>query len=57
MPRGGVLVIPLQEIKKCVGNDPDAFYKNTIDIFIEFIDDSVLLKYKEFRVNITEYRL
>lgn len=57
VPRGGVLVIPLQEIKKCVGNDPDAFNKNTIDIFIEYNDGGILLKYKEFHMSVSEFMI
>lgn len=57
VPRGGVLIIPLQEIKACVSNDPNAFNKNTIDVFIDFVEDNVLLKYKDYQASITEYRL
>jgi len=55
VPRGGVLLIPLPAIKQCVSNDPGAFSKNTIDIFVKYADDKVMIIYKEFSIDVTSY--
>lgn len=57
VPRGGVLVIPLPTIKQCVSNDASAFSKNTIDIFVQYTDDKVIVAYKEFNIEVTQYLL
>lgn len=56
MPRDGILLIPFSEIKKAI-NDPDAFDRNTIDIFIAFEDDSIKLRYKNSEIDVTTYRI
>lgn len=43
IPRGGVLFIPFNEIKKAI-NDPSAFEKNTIDIFFAFVEKQSAFK-------------
>lgn len=56
MPRGGILLIPFSEIKKAV-NDPEAFKRNTIDIFIAIDGDSIKLRYKNNEVDVSSYRI
>lgn len=56
MPRDGILLIPFSEIKKAI-NDSDAFSRNTIDIFIAFEEDKILLRYKSSEVDVTNYRI
>lgn len=56
MPRDGILLIPFTEIKKAI-NDPDAFKRNTIDIFIAFEDDGIKLRYKNSEVDVTDFRI
>lgn len=56
MPRDGILLIPFKEIKKAI-NDPDAFKRNTIDIFIAFEEDNIKLHYKDSEVDITSFRI
>lgn len=54
MPRGGILLIPFKVIKKII-NDPDAFKRNTIDIFIAFEESSIKLRYKNNEIDITDF--
>lgn len=56
MPRGGILLIPFSEIKKCI-TDADAFSRNTIDIFIAFGDESIKLLYKDSEVDVTSFQI
>jgi predicted GIY-YIG superfamily endonuclease len=56
MPRGGILLIPFSEIKKCI-TDSDAFSRNTIDIFIAFGDDSIKLRYKDNEIDVTSFQI
>jgi len=56
MPRDGVLLIPFSEIKKAI-SDPDAFKRNTIDIFIVFEEDSIKLRYKSSEIDVTSFRI
>lgn len=57
MPRDGILLIPFKIIKKAI-KDPDAFKRNTIDIFIDFEDkEGIKLCYKDSKLDIKEYRL
>jgi len=56
MPRDGILLIPFKEIKKAI-NDPDAFNRNTIDIFIAFKEDKIKLHYKNSEVDVTSFRI
>ncbi len=58
MPRGGIVIIPFAEILTVLDNKTAAFKNNTIDVFIEFTDDSkVKLNYKNNSMDITKYRL
>lgn len=56
MPRGGILLIPFSEIKKAI-NDPTAFKRNTIDIFIAFEEESIKLRYKNSEIDVTAFRI
>ncbi len=56
MPRDGILLIPFKEIKKTI-NDPNAFNRNTIDIFIAFEEDKIKLRYKNSEVDVTSFRI
>lgn len=56
MPRDGILLIPFSEIKKAI-NDPDAFKRNTIDIFIAFKEDGVKLRYKNNEVDVSSFQI
>ena len=56
MPRDGILLIPFTEIKKAI-DDSKAFSRNTIDIFIAFKEDRILLHYKNSEVDVTRYRI
>ena len=56
MPRDGILLIPFKEIKKAI-NDPNAFNRNTIDIFIAFEEDKIKLRYKNSEVDVTGFRI
>lgn len=56
MPRDGILLIPLSEIKKAI-NDTAAFSKNTIDIFIAFEGDYIKLYFKSNKIDVTSYRI
>lgn len=56
MPRDGILLIPFSEIKKVI-TDSNAFTKNTIDIFIAFVENYVKLRYKNNEIDITKYRI
>ncbi|MGR3177482.1 MAG: GIY-YIG nuclease family protein [Candidatus Anammoxibacter sp.] len=56
MPRDGILLIPFKEIKKTI-NDPDAFNRNTIDIFVDFKEDCIKLRYKNNETDVTSFRI
>lgn len=56
MPRDGILFIPFSEIKKAI-SDPNAFKRNTIDIFIAFENNSIKLRYKDVEVDVTNFRI
>jgi len=56
MPRDGILLIPFSEIKKAI-SDPNAFERNTIDIFISFEEDSIKLRYKNSEVDVTSFKI
>jgi hypothetical protein len=49
--RGGVLMIPLSEIRKLVSNKA-AFQQNTIDIHMSFTPEKVTAAYKENRIDV-----
>lgn len=56
VPRDGVLLIPLTEVQKVI-KDKSAYEQDTIDIWITFGDDEVILRYKEETINIDKFKL
>ncbi len=54
--RGDVYLIPLSEVQKVIV-DEKTYGHDTIDIFLEFTEDKVLLKYKDQSINIVDFRL
>ena len=54
MPRGSIVTLPFKKIKEII-NDEKAFQKNTIDIFIAFEENRILLRYKNNELDISEY--
>jgi len=56
VPRGGVLLIPLTEVQKVI-TDKSAYEQDTIDIWITFEDDKVILRYKEETLDITKFKI
>ncbi|MDD3534539.1 MAG: GIY-YIG nuclease family protein [Candidatus Cloacimonetes bacterium] len=57
IPRGGCIVLPLHKIKQCIANNTDAFDKNTIDVFIQYQNDKIILSYKNNTIDISEFKL
>jgi hypothetical protein len=56
MPRGKILIIPLYKIKDLVvATDTDAFTRDTIDIFIRFEENRIVLAYKDKEIDITQH--
>lgn len=56
MPRGKVLLLPLSEILDLVSStDAQALNRDTVDIFIRFEDERILLIYKQSQKDITSY--
>lgn len=56
MPRGKILLIPLNEIKDFILSvDENAFIRDTIDIFIRFDEDKILMVYKNKEIIITQH--
>ncbi len=56
MPRGKIVFIPFRKIKEII-DDEQAFNRNTIDIFIAFEEDRILLRYKKNEIDITAYKV
>lgn len=56
VPRDGVLLIPLAEVKKVI-KDKSAYKQNTIDIWIVFGDEQVTLSYRDETIDVTQFRL
>lgn len=54
VPRGNILLIPFKEILKVI-KDKNAFKQNTIDVYLEFKEKGVFLKYKDDVINISEF--
>jgi hypothetical protein len=54
--RGVVLLVPLTEVQKVI-KDKKAYDQDTIDIWITFIEDKVMLRYKENSIDITKFKL
>jgi len=56
MPRGPVLVIPLNDIKNfIVSIDLKAFLRDTIDVFIRFDQNDIILVYKGNELPVSKY--
>lgn len=56
VPRGGILFIPFKEIQKVI-IDPSKFRQNTIDVYIEFKEDSIELVYTTNKIDVSQFRL
>lgn len=54
--RNGVLMIPLTEVQKVIA-DESAYKQDTIDIWIIFEDEKVILGYKKGRIDVTKFKL
>lgn len=58
MPRGKVVFLPLHEINSLVtATDPHALDRDTVDVFIRFEEERILLIYKQGQKDITLYTL
>jgi hypothetical protein len=56
MPRGKILFIPLAAIRDFVASvDSEAFRRDTLDIFIRFDEERIVLVYKDRETTITSY--
>jgi len=56
MPRGPILLIPLSELKLFVEeNDEEAFQRDTMDVFVKFYDEKIVIVYKRAEKDITQY--
>jgi hypothetical protein len=56
MPRGKVLLIPLKEIRDFVLTiDASVFDRDTIDVFVRFDDNKIVLVYKDSELIITHH--
>jgi hypothetical protein len=54
MPRGPILMTPLNEIRDFIsGNDKKAFKRDTIDIFVRFDEEKIVIVYKSAEKDIT----
>lgn len=54
MPRGPILLIPLDEIRDFIKkNDKTAFKRDTIDIFVRFDEEKLVIVYKNAEKDIT----
>ncbi len=57
VPRGSILLLPMTEIQKVIGNDESEYQKNTIDIFVIFKEGNITLRYKQNTLDVTNYKL
>jgi len=55
MPRDGILLIPLREIRKII--EDRAFEQDTVDVWINFKEDEVELSYKDHKMNVTPFKI
>lgn len=56
MPRGPIVLLPLEEAADLITSiDPEAFERDTIDIFIRFEDEKLWLIYKSGQKEITSF--
>lgn len=56
VPRDGILLIPLKEVQKVV-TDPSKYKQNTIDVYVNFKEDTIELTYTTNTVDVTPFRL
>jgi len=52
--RGGIPIVPLREVQKVI-TDPKTYEQDTIDLWVQFKDDGIFLKYKDNKIDITMY--
>ncbi len=58
MPRGPIMFIPLKVIKELVSKvDAEAFKRDTVDVFIRFDDNKIILIYKREERDVTEFAI
>lgn len=55
-PRDGILVIPLTEVQKVI-KDKAAYDQDTVDVYISFQEDKIMLLYKDKALDVTKFRL
>lgn len=56
VPRGGILFIPFKEIQNVI-TDSSKFKQKTIDVYIDFKEDSIELVYTTNKIDVTQFRL
>ncbi len=56
VPRGGVLLIPLKEVQKVI-TDLSKYKQNTIDVYINFKEDTINLYYTTNIIDVTQFLL
>jgi hypothetical protein len=56
VPRGKVLLIPFEEIQKVI-KDPEKYKQNTIDIYIQFLEDKITLSYVKETIDVSKFCL
>lgn len=56
VPRDGILFIPFREIQKVIP-DKTKFKQNTIDIYIDFKEETIELTYSTNTIDVTQFRL
>ena len=58
MPRGPIMFIPMEVIKELVSKiDTNAFKRDTVDVFIRFDDNKIILIYKREEQDVTEFAI
>ena len=56
VPRDGILFIPFKEIQNVI-TDSSKFKQKTIDVYIDFKEDSIELVYTANKIDVTQFRL
>ena len=56
IPRDGILFIPFREIQKVI-TDSSKYKQNTIDIYINFKEETIELTYSTNTIDVTQFRL
>ena len=55
IPRGPILLIPLNELRDFIlGNDKEAFKRDTIDVFVRFDEEKIFIVYKNAKKDVTD---